>query len=171
MSHVHETSTRLLLSNTPDSTQIDVKPKEHLGSWVATLSNGDTIVERRGDFEYRQGEPSPWVRLTYFLGDNDLYLTSLRLSFGDRRVFMPSFKFDRFDLKATPPSHYSLQYHLEAEGEIGGAMDQKIFMDLAAHYANKFAVHYIQDVTGGNDSWVVITDSTAQAPTPRRKDN
>lgn len=144
---------------------------ETMGSWIATLSDGTTAVEHRGDWTVQPGEPTPWVRLTYFLGDNDLFLTSLRLNFQGRTIHLPRADFDKFNYldRTIDPLYYALSYHLEAEMDMNGAaIEQAVFVDLAAHYQD-FAVHYIQD-TGRSaaNSWVVVTDPDALAPTPRQ---
>lgn len=69
-----------------------------------------------------------------------------------------------------PPIYYSLQYHHEAEMTLGGQVEQEwVYVDMAAHYPD-FAVHFIQDVTNGDNSWIVVTDPDAMAPTPLNKD-
>lgn len=127
--------------------------------WVATLSDGSTVVEHEGEYAQVPGERKPWVKLVQFAGQNKLHLTSLRLNFRGRTVHLPRAKFDRFDFndKAVAPLSYSLQYHLEAEmGPDGSFGNEHRFVDLAAHYP-EFTVHYIQDITDGNNSWVLIT--------------
>lgn len=170
MSHVHNLHAHSMPShsNGNHSQGITIRPQNHDGKWVATLSNGETAVERSGKFTVEQGEPTPWVRLVHFLGENDLWITSLRLNYKGRTIHMPRLTFDKFGLESKSPTHYSLQYHLEAIGEFGTVMEQTIFMDLAAHYPD-FAVHYIQDLTHANDSWVVVTGPDAKAPTPKAK--
>lgn len=137
--------------------------------WVATLSNGDTAVEHVGEYKVEEGKRLPWVRLTKFAAENGLHLTSLRLNFRGRTIHMPRMNFDRFSLndKSIAPIFYSLQYILE--GDVMGGMDPTYFVDLVAHYP-KFDVHYIQDVTDGNNSWVTVTeDFSPPAPSPIRK--
>jgi hypothetical protein len=135
--------------------------------WVATLSNGTTFVEHTGDYRIIPGERKPWVRLCAFLAENDLHLTALRLEFKGRTIHLPQSDFDRFSLNARSksPLYYSLQYHLEGTIDGSGQFSQGNFVDLAAHYED-YAVHFIQDVTNDYDSWVVVTDPEALAPTP-----
>ncbi len=140
--------------------------------WVATLSDGSTAVEHSGEYQIVPGERKPWVRLTQFATENDLHLTSLRLNFKGRTIHMPREKLDRFALtdKTRAPLSYSLQYHIEAEiGFDGGGFIEKKFIDLAAHYED-FTVHYIQDTTDGNNSWVVVSENVERmAESPRSK--
>jgi hypothetical protein len=139
------------------------------GNWVATLSDGTTAVEKKGQWTVNSGERLPWVRLTHFAADNDLHLTSLRFNFMGRTIHMPRDKFAKFsmDERSKAPQYYSLQYHLEVDDVLADAK-ATTFVDLAAHYED-FAVHFIQDITEGNDSWIVVTDPNALAPSPKRK--
>jgi len=142
------------------------------GTWVATLSDGSTVTEHQGDFAVIPGERKPWVRLCRFLGQNGLWITSLRFNFRGRTLHMPRTKLDKFGMteRLKPPLYYSLQYHHEAEMTLAGQIEQEwVYVDLAAHYQD-FAVHFIQDVSNGNNSWIVVTDPDAMAPTPRNKE-
>src|SRR6476469_8851193 len=142
------------------------------GTWVATLSDGSTVTEHTGDFKILEGERKPWIRLCRFLGSNHLWLTSLRFNYRGLTIHMPRTKLDKFGMenRVKPPLYYALQYHHEAEMTMGGAVQEEwSYVDLAAHYQD-FAVHYIQDATNGDNSWIVVTDPDAIAPTPRNKD-
>lgn len=137
--------------------------------WVATLSDGTTVVEHNGDFQIKPGERKPWVRLCQFTEDNNLHLTSLRLNYDGRTVHMPRSSLGRFGIGEVnqSPSCYSLQYHIEGEMRNGGELEQTLFVDMAAHY-DDFIVHYIQDVTNGNNSWVIVTKGAERlAVTPK----
>ena len=137
--------------------------------WVATLSDGSTVVEDSGEFVEVPGERKPWVKLCSYLGGNGLHLTSLRLNFKGRTIHLPRANFDRFAYNeiSRAPLFYSLQYHHEAIMDQGFAIqEEEDFIDLAAHYPNNLAVHYIQSLDKEN-SWVVVTDShNAMAGTP-----
>lgn len=137
--------------------------------WIATLSDGTTAVEHTGEYKIVPGERKPWVRLTQFLAEEDLHLTSLRLNFRGRTIHMPRQNFDRFSLGklSVAPSFYSLQYILEADISNGGELVETPFVDLIAHY-DDFQVHHIQELKDGNTSWVVTTKNLLpMAPTPR----
>lgn len=142
------------------------------GKWIATLSDGTTAVENHGEWVVRPGERKPWVRLTQFAADTGLHLTSLRLQFRGRTIHMPRPKFDRFSMDQTSlePDFYSLQYHVEVDNVLGSS-EQNLFVDLAAHFGD-ITVHHIQDVTEGNNSWVVVTRGhKVLAPSPNRLGN
>lgn len=138
------------------------------GHFVATLSDGTTAVEKQGQWTINPGERLPWVRLTHFAADNGLHLTSLRLNILGRTIHMPREKFEKFGLESMPPTHYSVQYHLEVV-DLMGTNENTHFIDLAAHY-DDFIVHYVQDAGDGNTSWVVVTPSTQErlAESPRK---
>jgi len=138
--------------------------------WVATLSDGTTAAEESGEWKEVPGEKKPWVRLVEFAGKNKLYLTSLRLNIDGRTIHMPRDAFDRFNFNETQmvPNSYSLTYHLE--GELSGAIiNEERFIDLAAHF-DGFAVHYLQNITNPNLSWVIVSNGKgrmAQSPDKR----
>lgn len=137
--------------------------------FVATLSDGTTAVEESGAWITNAGERKPWVRLTQFAGSSGLHLTSLRLNIDGRTIHLPRENFNRFELEGLTPTYYSLSYKLEVDDVATGNFSEKYFIDLAAHF-DDLAVHYIQDTTVGNNSWIVVTTGDKPlAPSPRRK--
>lgn len=139
--------------------------------FIATLSDGSTAVEEKGQWVTKYGERKPWVRLTQWAAKEKLHLTSLRLNIDGRTIHMPREKFDKFSIENVAPDYYSLSYHLEVDDAMSGQSNQTYFIDLAAHYdESHMTVHYIQDTTDGNNSWVVVTkDDQPIVPSPRRK--
>ena len=139
--------------------------------WIATLSDGNTAVDQTGEWTEIPGERKPWVRLCDFAAKNKLHLTSLRLNVDGKTIHMPRDAWDRFDMNETAktPDFYSLTYHIEGELGDGGITNVEKFIDLAAHF-DGFAVHYLQNMTNPNVSWVLVTDvSGRMATTPHRK--
>lgn len=138
-------------------------------TWVATLSDGDTAVERVFPFDEREGERTPWVRLCNYASEEGLFLTSLRLNYNGRTIHMPRDNFNKFgyDGLTLTPTHYSLSYHIEGDLRLDGTpMEQSLFVDMAAHY-EEFTVHFIQGITNGN-SWVTVTSGDKPlAPSPK----
>jgi len=59
----------------------------HAVTWKASLSNGETAYEGKGQFEEIDGELSPWNKLVEYIADNDLKITSLALETFDGRTF------------------------------------------------------------------------------------
>jgi len=144
-----------------------------VATWVATLSDGTTIAEK--DFDITPGLRKPWVQLTQKLGREGLHVTSLRLNYKGRTVHLPRTSLNGkfgYDEIYRAPLFYSLVYHLEGDMHFGGeeSLVQTQYIELAAHF-DGYMVRYIQDITNGNTSWIVVTDDKrAMAETPRRKD-
>lgn len=86
---------------------------------------------------------------------------------------MPRANFDRFAMNEVnvAPLFYSLQYHMEADMlSSGGIEKESRFIDVAAHYPEDLAVHFIQEIGDQNNSWILVTkDATRMATTPLRK--
>jgi hypothetical protein len=153
--------------------QVTGQPQESeaVVKWVATLSDGTTAVDQTGEWVEKPGERKPWVRLCEFAAKNKLHLTSLRLNVDGKTIHMPRDAWDRFDMNETSmtPDYYSLTYHVEGELGDGGISNVEKFIDLAAHYKD-FAVHYLQNVTNTNVSWVLVTTGQGRmATSPHRK--
>lgn len=134
--------------------------------WICTLSDGSTAVEDSGNWQVVPGQRKPWVRVTEFAAQEGLHVTSLRLNIGGRTIHMPRDKFEKFDLQGLSPDHYSVSYHLEVDKVGTRAEAITDFISLAAHYPD-FTIHYIQDTSTGNNSWVAVTKPhEALAPSP-----
>lgn len=58
--------------------------------FTASLSNGETIYEGKGNFQVIEGSLSPWQRLFKYVAENKLEITSLSLYYEDRRWNLPS---------------------------------------------------------------------------------
>ena len=59
--------------------------------WKASLSNGETVYEGKGQFVEVEGELSPWNKLIKYVTENTLKITSLALvSFDGRTFHVPS---------------------------------------------------------------------------------
>lgn len=148
----------------------------NVATWVATLSDGSTVAEN--DFRVEPGLRKPWVQLTQKLGREKLYVTSLRLNLKGRTIHMPRLSLNgkfNYDEIYRAPLFYSMVYHLEGDmpfdrGPDDQSLVQTHYVELAAHY-DDYIVRYIQDITNGNNSWVVVTDERREmAETPRRRD-
>lgn len=87
--------------------------------FIASLSNGETVVEGKGDFAYIDGLPMPWPRLVRYAVENQLTITSLSLFTPDGRTFtLPSRgrnpKFKAFD-SAEKPLDYQIERKVARE--------------------------------------------------------
>lgn len=47
--------------------------------WLASLSDGTTVVEGMSPYEIIKGEDSPWLRLIAYLKEEGLHITGLRI--------------------------------------------------------------------------------------------
>lgn len=132
--------------------------------WIATLSDGTTAIEYQGEWDLIPGQRKPWVRLIDQLQAEGKFITSLRLRVGKRTIHLPK-PSSRFESYC--PLYYSLCYQADLDDALGSPVETH-YVDLAAHFEN-FAVHYIQDITHGNTSWITVTAPDALAPSPRRE--
>lgn len=87
--------------------------------FIASLSNGETVVEGKADFKYIDGNHTPWIRLVRYATENKLDITSLSLFTPDGRTFtLPSRgknpKFKAFD-DADKPLDYQIDRKLGRE--------------------------------------------------------
>ncbi len=138
--------------------------------WVATLSDGTTAAEESGEWKEIPGERKPWVRLMEYTNKNRLHLTSLRLNIDGKTIHMPRGDFDRFNFNETQiaPNSYSLTYHIEGEF-VGAIINEERFIDLAAHF-DGYAVHYLQNITDPNLSWIIVSNGKGrQAVSPDKR--
>lgn len=140
--------------------------------WHAELSDGTKAVEHSGSYQLEPGKRKPWVRLTQFLAENDLHLTSLSLVTGDKTVRLPMKEMNRFGFegKDVKPQGYALQYLFEGEADQAtGVFTEQEFVDVITHY-NDYEVHYIQSFEG-DQSWMFVTEGfSSLAPTPPIKE-
>lgn len=146
-----------------------------VATWVATLSNGHTLTER--DFSVQPGERKPWVQLTQLAAKSGHHVTSLRLNYKGRTIHLPRTNLSKFGYEGInrAPLFYSMVYHVEGDMPLNddaeaAFMTQTNYVELAAHY-DGFMVRFIQDITDGNNSWIVVSDDIrAMAESPRRKE-
>ena len=92
---------------------METQKHTHNVRWQASLSNGETVYEDKGDYLELPGELSPWQKLLKHISENNLTITSLSLYTDDGARFnLPSLgknpKFSAFD-QATKPFQYILE--------------------------------------------------------------
>tara|TARA_R110000851_G_scaffold96046_2_gene208435 strand:+ start:1929 stop:2339 length:411 start_codon:yes stop_codon:yes gene_type:complete len=102
--------------------------------WIASLSNGQTLYEERGNFKTIQGELSPWLRLLLYLTENNLAITSIALTFDERtRYNLPSLsKSPKFHAFATAAKPVAFNFFRKMGGDV---IDGSIDADTADHFA------------------------------------
>ena len=67
--------------------------------WIASLSNGETLYEERGNFKTIEGELSPWQRLLLYINENELKITSIALTYDEKT------RYNLISLSANPKFH------------------------------------------------------------------
>ena len=89
--------------------------------WLASLSDGTTVIEGKAPFAEVEGELSPWNKLLKHLEENDLHITGLRIQVkrnneSIKTYNLPSFNCNRNgshekwnDITPMPPVRYD--YH------------------------------------------------------------
>lgn len=98
--------------------------------WCASLSNGETLYEGKGDYVVIPGELSPWQRLLLHIGDTGSSITSLSLyTDGGLRWNLPSAgknpKFKEFqDVKKPFSYRMYRKYGMDAQGPNAGREDK-----------------------------------------------
>lgn len=128
--------------------------------WIATLSDGETIVEGEGNWGIQPGKRLPWARLCEYAQENNLSITDLYLLLdGEQEIHIPS-SLDRFNLSIYKPSQYSIQHLLEIDNLLGGNRQETTFIDIAAVYeiGDNLMVHLIIDVSNWKNMWIVVTE-------------
>jgi hypothetical protein len=87
-------------------------------NWYASLSDGTSRQEGKGQFEVREGEKSPWLRLLDYCAEKGLAITSLSLRSGRLSWNLPSLgrrpKFQAFDATPKPAGFRFFRKHIES---------------------------------------------------------
>ena len=126
--------------------------------WTASLSNGETIYEGKGNFQVIEGALSPWQRLLSYLVDAKVEITSLSLYTNDgKRWTLPSAgKNPKFaELTASPkPFDYRMFRKAAAEGNSAG-ITQEFYTVIEAAFLDGRALQ-IWVSEDGVSSWSII---------------
>lgn len=98
--------------------------------FIASLSNGETVTEEKGNFTTVEGELSPWQKLLSYCGENNLTITSLSLCTRDgMRWNIPSAgkspKFRQFTLAQKPTAFRLFRVKARESGNVS-SMDEAI---------------------------------------------
>lgn len=108
--------------------------------WIASLSNGETLHEGKGNFEEINGELSPWQKLLKYLEERDVEITSLSLGTNSgKRWNIPSAgknpKFKEFADVAKPIGYrFFRKIGMDTSGANAGKED--LFTCIEAQYSN-----------------------------------
>lgn len=91
---------------------------EHKINWTASLSNGATFFEGKGDFAELEGIKSPFQRLIDYTIDNHVEITSFGLYVGKNTFHLPSitgrYKIGFLD-KELKPIGYNVFRYVDAD--------------------------------------------------------
>jgi hypothetical protein len=127
--------------------------------WVASLSDGSTLYEGKGDYAAAEGRKSPWLRLLDYMAESGARLTSLSLYRGEQRWNLPSSgnspKFRAFSETEKP---VSFRFFRKAAKDVfrtdrkPGSWEE--FSVIAAAYADGSEVQVWVDVNG--NSWTLF---------------
>lgn len=129
--------------------------------WIASLSNGETLYEERGNFKTIQGELSPWLRLLSYLTEKDLTITSIALTFDERtRYNLPSLsKSPKFHAFSTAAKPVAFNFFRKLGGNvIDGKIDPRTadhFAVIEAQYESGQVVQVWVDDSNGN-TWTLM---------------
>jgi hypothetical protein len=114
-------------------------------NWYASLSDGTSRQEGKGEFTVIEGQPSPWLRLLAFCEQKGLVITSLSLRSKDLAWNLPSAgkhpKFGEFD-KAQKPDSY--RFYRKAGFEVNPDGSQKGESDRFSVIEADYAGHKLQ---------------------------
>lgn len=139
-------------------------------SFIASLSNGQTVIEHKGHYAWIDGQPSPWQRLIKYTIENKLTINSLSLftPHGATYTIPPAGgkpKFTGYNKKdEVKPIDFEVKRFLAREMTIG-AKDNKAEVektDIAEFYTIAEAIYpdfILQlwvDELDPRHSWVVI---------------
>ncbi len=129
--------------------------------WTASLSDGSTIYEGKGEYAIEPGQLSPWQRLRVFLNENPtIKITSLSLYTNDNRRFnLPSAgrnpKFKIF-AESEQPTGYNFKRLAGIDFDMAGKQEgTEIYAIIEAIYATKTLQMWVSDSDTRN-CWSVI---------------
>ena len=100
---------------------------EHKVNFTASLSNGETIYEGKGDYKEVAGQPSPFQQLQSYLIENKLTITTLGLYTSDGRSFFLPTTSGRHNIgklqEEFKPYDYNLFRYMDASMNMNGEIE------------------------------------------------
>jgi hypothetical protein len=137
--------------------------------WLASLSDGTTIIEDEGKFVGDE-ESSPWAKLLKHLDENGLTVTGLRVQLekdGEaiRTYNLPSHRMDektgqheKWRVFPVIPKRYD--YFRWVSSKCGEQLLSK-HIEIRAIY-DRYSVSLFVDELEGNEAWVVVHNNSNQ---------
>lgn len=139
--------------------------------FIASLSNGEIIVENRGDWCWVDGLKSPWNRLIRYVAEKDLVINSLSLSTPEGKTYTmppaggkPRFKGYTNRTPDEVPMYYEVKRYLardmdvgikNGKGRIEGVAVAEFYTYAEAIYRD-FSIQLWVDELDQRHSWVVF---------------
>jgi hypothetical protein len=120
--------------------------------WVASLSNGEIMIEGTGRCKYVKGEPSPWLKLKEYLEETGEHITSLKIQCGGREYILPSSS-PRF--KGETPKSYN--YFRKVGFNVNPPRNETRYICVEAIYEDKRVQLYVDEYEG-KTSWVNVVN-------------
>ncbi len=121
----------------------------HRARWVAGLSNGETIMEGKGNFTEIKGRLSPWRRLDQYMMIKKVKMTSLSIHMDGRIYNLPSLNTENGGEQILSYNHYR-----RIIGDISESGDTKLrkqYIGIEAVY-KKYKLQILVDESGKNKS-------------------
>lgn len=126
--------------------------------WFASLSDGQTVYEDKGEYKVIEGELSPWQRLQKHI-ENGIRITSLSLYTDDGKRFnLPSAgKNPKFKVFADAEMPESYNFFRQAGADVmnGQAQEIEVFTVAEAIYPDKKLQIWVSEANP-NNCWTVI---------------
>lgn len=141
--------------------------------FIASLNNGETIVEGKEPFNYINGEVTPWNRLMRYIAEMKLEITSLSLFTPDGRTFtLPSRgrnpKFKEF-ADSEKPVDYTIERklareqdavkHADGQIETTGPATLKGHFTVAIAYFPTYKLELWVDELDTRNSWYLVINN------------
>lgn len=125
--------------------------------WTASLSDGQTVYEEKGDYHVTTGAPSPYQRLLAYCEENDVTITSLSLYMDNGlRINLPSVRMPQFQSLQTrkQPVSYRFFRKMEMNKRVStGEVTQKVYAVIRATF-DDCALELWADERG--NSWAYV---------------
>lgn len=133
--------------------------------WLASLSNGETLVEGKGLLEEIKGEPSPWAKLIAYINANNLHITGLRVqvkkdSEPTKTYNLPSFNITKSGTHekwntVNPITPNSYDHYRWVTKAITDSSPTQRHIEIRAIYDDFFVSLFVDELEG-NECWTVV---------------
>ena len=133
--------------------------------WLASLSDGTTVIEGDPPFDFEPGEISPWQKLLKHIKNNDLSITGMRVQierYGipTMTINLPSLRTDGMTGTHERYTHIKpllpikFEHGRRIESTVGGSIDWS-HLFISAVYEDYEVIVFV-DEAEGNEAWVIV---------------